>query len=81
MLSYIISIASITKLPSNNMDLFESKLDTMLKAKIVETNEFLEVKATAKATRAAEKAAAIESGIVIEKPKPKRTRKKKDSSE
>ena len=61
------------------MDLFESKLDTLLKSKTVETNEILEIKATAKATRAAEKAAAIESGIVVEKPK--RTRKKKDASE
>ena len=61
------------------MDLFESKLDTLLKSKTVETNAFLEVKATAKATRAAEKAAAIESGEIVEKPK--RTRKKKDSSE
>jgi len=61
------------------MDLFESKLDILLKSKTVETNAFLEVKATAKATRAAEKAAAIESGEIVEKPK--RTRKKKDSSE
>ena len=61
------------------MDLFDSKLDLILKAKTVETNAFLEVKAVAKATRAAEKAAAIKSGIVVEKPK--RTRKKKDASE
>ena len=61
------------------MELFESKLDIILKAKTCETNAFLEVKATAKATRAAEKAAAIESCEIVEKPK--RTRKKKDASE
>ncbi len=58
------------------MDLFDSKIDAILKIKTAETNALLEVKAEAKATRAAEKAAAVESGEVVEKPK--RTRKKKD---
>jgi len=55
------------------MDLFESKLDTLIKTKTLETNALLEVKAEAKELRALEKAAAIESGTVVEKPK--RTRK------
>jgi len=58
------------------MDLFESKLDAIIKIKTTETNALLEVKAEAKATRAAEKVAASESGEVVEKPK--RTRKKKE---
>jgi len=60
------------------MDLFEFKLDELLKTKTTETNALLEVKAEAKATRAAEKASAIESGELVEKPK--RTRKKKDDA-
>ena len=57
------------------MDLFESKLDAIIKIKTAETNVLLEVKAEAKATRAAEKAAAAESGEVVEKPKRTRTKK------
>ena len=58
------------------MDLFDSKIDDILKIKTAEINALLEVKADAKATRAAEKATAVESGEVVEKPK--RTRKKKE---
>ena len=57
------------------MDLFESKLDILIKTKTLETNALLEVKAEAKQLRASEKASAIESGTV-EKEKQKRTRSK-----
>ena len=57
------------------MDLFESKLDAVIQIKTQEANALLEVKAEAKELRAAEKAVAIASGTVIEKPK--RTRAKK----
>lgn len=57
------------------MDLFESNLDAIIQTKTQEANALLEVKAEAKVLRAAEKAAAIESGTVVEKPK--RTRAKK----
>ena len=57
------------------MDLFEYKLDTIIQKKTQEANALLEVKAEAKEVRAAEKAAAIESGTVVEKPKRTRTKK------
>jgi hypothetical protein len=61
------------------MDLFEYKLDAIIKVKTTEANELLEIKAEAKTQRAAEKAAAIESGVVVEKPKAKRGRKKNET--
>ena len=61
------------------MELFDSKLDIILKNKKVEVDALLEVKAEAKQQRAELKAAAIETGTIIEKPK--RTRKKKTDTE
>ena len=61
------------------MELFEANLDAILKTKTLEVEALLEVKADAKQQRAEEKAAAIESGTVIEKPK--RGRKKIDIPE
>ena len=61
------------------MDLFEYKLDAIIKVKTAEANALLEVKAEAKTQRAAEKAAAIESGIIVEKPKSTRGRKKTET--
>jgi hypothetical protein len=60
------------------MELFESKLDAIIKAKSAEANALLEVKAEEKQQRAEEKKLAIESGTLIEKPK--RGRKAKESN-
>ena len=58
------------------MELFESKLDAIIKTKSAEANALLEVKAEEKHQRAEVKKLAIESGTLVEKPK--RGRKAKE---